>query len=234
MVKARGEQNRESYARGIRGLNRVCSSQKPLESISPGRSLTHVPRSVVAIVLILLCTLPTGAQNAPTLKIRVVEGEGAVYRPGSRATRGMTVEVTDELGMPVAAASVSFVLPSGGSSGTFVSGGRTEAQASGADGRATVWGMHWNTTPGTVEIRISAVKGPARGSTICTVQLDHAPPEGSGSGGHKWLWIALATAGAAGGGIAVIGRRDKTTAAPASVATNPARIGLPTITLEKP
>jgi hypothetical protein len=188
------------------------------------------------MVLMLVMMLPLRAQDRPaTLKIRVVEGEGAVYTRGSRATRGLTVEVTGESGAPVRAASVNFVLPSSGASGTFASGGRTEAQTTGADGRATVWGMRWNTTPGPVEIRISAVKGPARASAILTVQLDHAPPQREvSSGGHKWLWISVAVAGTAVGGLAVVRRSSQTAPTAAAVPTNPLHIGLPSVILEKP
>jgi hypothetical protein len=35
------------------------------------------------------------------VQLKVVDGEGVVYRTGTRATRGLTVLVTDETGKPV-------------------------------------------------------------------------------------------------------------------------------------
>jgi hypothetical protein len=53
------------------------------------------------------------------VQLKVLEGEGTVYRTGSRATRGLSVLVTDETGKPVANAAVSFQLPGEGATGTF-------------------------------------------------------------------------------------------------------------------
>ena len=187
------------------------------------------------MVLCMVGGLVLEAQEAPeSLRIKVLEGEGAVYGTGSRATRGITVEVTDQTGRTVEAAAVNFVLPTSGASGVFASGGRTETQTTGRDGHAAAWGMRWGTTPGPVEVRISAQKGAARASTICTVGLNYSTAIRPGSGGHKWLWIALATAGAAGGGAAALGLGGKPGTATAVVPTNPARVGAPTISLEKP
>jgi hypothetical protein len=62
---------------------------------------------------------------AAIIQLRVIEGEGAVYAPGSRATRGITVQVTDETGQPLEGVAVSFRLPEEGAGGTFASGLRT-------------------------------------------------------------------------------------------------------------
>ena len=129
--------------------------------------------------------------------------KASVYRTGTRATRGLTVLVTDETGKPVDMAAVSFRLPDEGASGTFSSGLRTEIVTTGPDGRATVWGMQWNKTPGPVEIRITAIKEQARAGIISTQYLsDSVAPKAGGEGvfkashgGHKWLWIAAIAAG---------------------------------------
>src|SRR5580698_8535226 len=103
--------------------------------------------------------------NPAILQIRVLEGEGVAYPLGGRATRGVTIQVTDETGKPVEGASVSFRLPEEGPSGTFSSGSRTEIGMTKPDGRAAAWGMQWNHTEGPFEIRITAVKGQARAGT---------------------------------------------------------------------
>jgi hypothetical protein len=141
------------------------------------------------------------------VQLKVVDGDGATYRTGTRATRGLTVLVTDETGKPVDMAAVSFRLPDGGASGTFGSGLRTEIVTTGADGRATVWGMQWNKTPGPVEIRVTAIKEQARAGIISTQYLSDSVAAKSGGegvftasqGGHKWLWIAGAI------GVGVVG-----------------------------
>ena len=105
-------------------------------------------------------------------------------------------------------AAVSFRLPDQGATGTFNSGLRTEVVTTGPDGRASVWGMQWNKTPGTVQIHITAVKEQARAGIVSTQYLsDSVAPKAGGEGvfkashaGHKWLWIGLLAAGAAGGG----------------------------------
>ena len=172
------------------------------------------------------------------LTIRVAEGEGAAYAVGSRATRGLTVLVTDETGRPVEGATVSFTLPAEGPGGVFSTGGRTEIAATRADGRAAVWGMQWNRTAGPFEIRITAVKGQARAGVVSSQSLSNAPlardAEGGklprARGGHKLLWISLVVAGAAAVGVAGVAAR-KSGAAAASSMTTPLKIGTPTISL---
>jgi hypothetical protein len=143
-----------------------------------------------------------------------VEGGGGRWRrswTGARATRGITVLVTDETGKPLEHAPVSFRLPEEGPSGVFSSGLRTEVVTTAPDGRATVWGMQWNKTPGLVEIRITAIKDPARAGIITTQYLSDAlAPKAGGEGsftaphkGHaKWILIAAAVGGGAAAGVA--------------------------------
>ncbi len=108
------------------------------------------------------------------MQLKVVEGEGAEYHTGSRATRGLTVLVTDEAGKPVQDAAVSFRLPDSGATGTFNSGLRTEIVKTGPNGRAVVWGMRWSDTPGTVDVHITAVKDQARSGIVTTLHLTDA------------------------------------------------------------
>jgi hypothetical protein len=175
------------------------------------------------------------------LQIRVLEGEGVAYPLGGRATRGVTVQVTDETGKPIEAASVSFRLPDEGPSGTFSDGSRAEIATTKADGKAAAWGMQWNRTEGSFEIRITAVKGQARAGTVCSVYLSKltaATAESESSSplklakNHKWLWITLAVAGAAGAVVAATALRGKSV--PPGPAATPTTIGTPTIVIGKP
>lgn len=188
------------------------------------------------LAAILLAALAYGADNPALLAIRLTEGDGAIYAKGSRATRGLSVLITDETGRPVEGATVSFSLPADGPSGEFGSGGRTEIATTRADGRAAVWGMQWNRTSGPFEIRITAVKGQARAGTVAEQFLSDAP-EGKDAApvkaraGHKLLWISVIIAGAAVAGVAgVVSGKGTAATAPASSVT-PLQIGSPTISL---
>jgi hypothetical protein len=169
------------------------------------------------------------------VQLQVLEGEGATYQPGTRATRGITVLVTDEGGKPVNMASVSFRLPDQGATGTFSSGLRTEVVTTGPDGRASVWGMKWGTTAGPVQVRISAVKDQARAGIISTQYIsEHAALTAGGQGefkashgGHKWIWFALAAA--AGGGAAFALLRSRSSSSSNNSADSGISIGSPTV-----
>ena len=193
------------------------------------------------LVVLLLLRLPLAAQNDPAiLLIRIVEGEGTVYPIGSRATRGVTVQVTDETGKPVERAAVSFRLPDDGPTGAFSSGMRTEIVTTGADGRANVWGMQWNRVTGSLEVRITAAKGQSRAGTVCGLYLSNslvsAEPRSVAPAGwksHRKIWIGVGIAAAAFVGVAAIASRG--TPSPATAAgVNAPQIGTPTIIIGKP
>jgi hypothetical protein len=188
-------------------------------------------------VLLLIVWLPVwaAADEAALLQIHIIEGEGAVYALGARATKGVTVQVTDETGKPVDGATVSFRLPDDGAGGAFSNGSKTEIATTQADGRAGVWGMQWNRTSGAFELHITAAKGQARAGTVCGLYLreGQAPEAGSGhSSNRKWLWIALAAAGAAGG--AGVAARGSGAGGSTGAAVSSVRIGAPTISLGHP
>jgi len=191
---------------------------------------------------IFCCALAfvVSANASVIVQLKVVEGEGVVYRTGTRATRGLTVLVTDETGKPVDMAAVSFRLPDEGASGTFSSGLRTEIVTTGPDGRAAVWGMQWNKTSGPVEIRITALKGQARAGIISTEYLSNSVTPKSGGEGvftashsHKWLWLAAIAAGAAGAGAAFGFSKGSSTASTTSAVTG-LSIGAPSIIVGHP
>jgi hypothetical protein len=175
---------------------------------------------------------------AVIVQLRVVEGEGSVYGIASRATRGLTVQVTDEAGKPVEGAAVSFRLPDDGPSGVFSSGLRTAVVSTKSDGRATVWGMQWNKLPGPFEIRITAVKDQARAGIVSAQYLSDAVAAKSNGGtfqtSHhsrgKWLLISAVAAGA-GAGLA-FSRSQGVKAATAPVLAT--QIGNPSITIGHP
>lgn len=191
---------------------------------------------------LLCCGLAwTVAMNGSVIvQLKILEGEGSVYRTGTRATRGLTVLVTDETGKPLQNAAVSFRMPDEGASGVFSSGLRTEVVTTGPDGHASVWGMQWNKTPGPVEIRITAVKDQARAGIISTQYLsDTIAPKGGGDGvfsaSHKGRTKWIVAAIAAGGAVAGLAFGKGKGAAPVTAATSAGiQIGNPSITIGHP
>lgn len=115
-----------------------------------------------------------------SLEIQVLDGEGGAYPVGSKASRGVTVLITDETKRPVAGVTVGFTLPTGGPGGIFATGARTEIVTTQADGKATVRGMQWNQSVGPFEIRITAVKGQTRAGILLPANLvDSARGQGA-------------------------------------------------------
>jgi len=167
---------------------------------------------------------PAAAISSATpliLQIRVVEGDNAAYTAGSRAVRGVTVEVTDEAGKPVPNAAISFRLPEQGPTGTFSNGTQTEVTSTSPSGRATVWGMKWNRIPGPFAIRITAAKGETRAGAIVQQQLlEPSSPAAAAliarqdpmskykiRRSRKWIWLTALAGAAASGGL-VLGARQ--------------------------
>jgi len=192
------------------------------------------------LCLTLACAVTSNA--TVIVQLKVLEGDGTVYRTGTRAARGITVLVTDESGKPVADAAVSFRLPEEGASGVFSSGLKTEVVTTGPDGRATVWGMQWNKTPGPVEVRITAVKDQARAGLISTQYLSDQVVAKSGgegtftashSGKMKWFLIAAGVAGGAAAGL-FLDKSHGTAATGTTVSTTGISIGAPSITVGHP
>ncbi len=193
-------------------------------------------RRVIAIALASL--LNAAAGDFAVLNLKVVEGEGMTYALGSRATRGVTVEITDESGRPLADVAVSFRLPEEGPTGTFSNGTRTDVVTTKQDGRATIWGMKWNRTAGDVALRITAAKSGVRAGIIsaqhlsATAELAKSTSVSHGGSHTKLLYVALAVAGAAGGGIAFGMARKPSTAAVSP--TVPLSVGNPSVIVGAP
>ena len=210
-----------------------------VESISYRNALNSVLRTV-AFSLALWMPLRAATDDPTGLNIQVIEGEGQVYGLGSRATRGITVQISDDLGRPMDGATVTFRLPEEGPSGTFANGTKTEIATTRADGRVNAWGMQWNQTAGSFEVRITAAKGGLRAGTICTLTLSkageglQAARSAGGHGGHKWVWIALGVGAAAAGGMVAAHGGFIGSSPPSTAAVSITRIGTPTILIGHP
>jgi hypothetical protein len=214
---------------------------------------------LAALVIALSC--PATGQVA-ILQIQVIEGEGAVHPPGSRSSRPLTVEITDETGKPVAGAAVSFHLPEDGPGGVFVNGLRTEVATTDGQGRASLHGLQVNRISGRFQIRIMVSKEQARAGTVSSQYItgnleakrdadwtaepkSSAAPAASGSqhggqptagkrGTGKWIAVAAVVGGGVILGILAAGRSGSAAQPPAPSAGPTLTIGPPAITVGKP
>ena len=194
--------------------------------------------AVLPVFLVLHCLPGMAAQiqpgtaappqdDAPKLRIVIVEGEGAINNVRQRVNREPIVQVEDENRKPVAGAAVVFFLPGQGPGGVFLDGGRSFTTITDAQGRAVMRGFRPNNLQGKFEIRVTASKN---GQTASTNIHQSSASSGAGSGssagmsvGAKWaIVIAVVAAGAVGGAVAVTrGGGTSTPAAPPATVLTP-------------
>lgn len=200
--------------------------------------------SVAALILVLPLVART---QVAILHIRVVEGEGAVYRAGARIPHPLAVDITDETGKPVEGAAVNFHLPEDEPTGAFSNGLRTDVVLTDARGRAVLRAIQLNRAPGRLEIRIVASKEQARAGMV-SFQYVTEPKNGAASAGGpksrpsltrgplKWAVLAAAVgAAAAAGALAAKSRTSSAEPAPAASASVAGiSIGSPSLTVGKP
>ena len=135
----------------------------------------------------------------PTLRIMIVEGDGAINNVRMHTTHDPVVEIRDEQDGLVTGASVTFQTPSAGPSADFVDGMRTFITQTDAEGRAAVHGLRPNSITGPYEIRVTASFKTQTASAVIT-QTNAAPAEAKSS---KKIWlIGLAVGAVAGGAFA--------------------------------
>lgn len=202
-------------------------------------------RLLVVVALTPLWVRLVAASDSALLQLQILEGSGLVQTAGSKATRPLTVQVTDETGQPVAGAAVSFRMPDQEVTGSFKSGMKSEVVTTGRDGLASAWGIQWGRFPGELRIRVLAAKGPARAGAVIALQIQESVsrsgrqtvrPAPSQRSSGRWRWVAL-SAGAAGAGIAAMAfsQGGSSGSSGAAVATGPAiRIGTPQVTVVRP
>jgi hypothetical protein len=141
------------------------------------------------------------------LTVQVIEGQNAINNISRNTAYEPVVEVRDSDSMPIAGASVSFVLPTIGPGALFSDGSRELMVQTDATGRAVGRGLRPNNQVGQFEIRVIASHGGAR-ATAAITQTNAAPVVASGRSGKKLAIIlglvgggaAAALAAASGGG----------------------------------
>src|SRR5271165_437883 len=127
----------------------------------------------LALILALFVGPLSRAQPVRPLQIqlRIVVGDNAAYEAGSLQGKTLGVEVTDEAGTPVTGVAVTFRLPEEGATGLFPDGNRSALVYTAEQGLAAVPGIKWGASPGTVSIRITAVKGSAHAGILAQQRL---------------------------------------------------------------
>jgi len=166
------------------------------------------PDSVIAIVLAcaLLAPPPSWSQEKPpvsplvasqagTLKVVVLEGEGAKNNIRSRTGTAPVVEVRDESDKPVAGAEVVFQLPSSGPGGIFHGWMRAQTVRSDAQGRAGTSGFAPNEEEGRFNIKVTATAGTKTGSVVIAQSNVRNGTGAQARPSRKRLWTALGIIG---------------------------------------
>jgi hypothetical protein len=157
--------------------------------------LKRLPRLMSALITALavmtvtleLPNLAMAQEEAPTvLHIVIEDGEGAVNNVRQRVAREPIVRIEDQNRRPIAGATVVFLLPSDGASGTFPGGQKMVTLQTDSAGRAAARGLQPNSVTGDFTIRVTASH---RGVTATAVI-------------NQTNAIAGAAAGAAAGGAA--------------------------------
>lgn len=157
--------------------------------------IQRLPRVMSALITALavmtvtleLPNLAMAQDDAPTvLHIVIEDGEGAVNNVRQRVAREPIVRIEDQNRRPIAGATVVFLLPNDGASGTFAGGEKMVTLQTDEAGRAAARGMQPNTVTGDFVIRVTASH---RGVTATAVI-------------NQTNAIAGAAAGAAAGGAA--------------------------------
>jgi hypothetical protein len=187
----------------------------------------------------LVCAFPCLAiAQVATLQIKILEGDAAVHVAGSRSARPLAVQVTDDLGRPVAGAAVSFRLPEEGPGGLFANRLRTEVVVSDANGHATVRNVQLNNTPGTFQIRITAAKEQARAGTLARQFIEGGGAAAKPKLSKRWILVGLVVGGVAGGvGAGMAGKPAPARPVPPAslvMAGPPVTVGTPVVSVGRP
>ena len=168
----------------------------------------NVAPGILTGLSILLLLAPAEIILAgPSLRIIVVEGDGAINNVRTHTTHDPIIEVRNEQHEFVPGASVTFQTPATGASAEFVDGMRSFITQTDGEGRAVAHGLRPNSITGAYEIRVTASFQSQTASTVIT-QTNAAPAEAKSS---KKIWLIGLAAGAAAGGALAASRGGKST-----------------------
>jgi len=167
---------------------------------------------------ILFSMLLWRVYGAETLRIEIIEGDGAVNNVRLQRAKEPVVRVVNEAGNPISGAVVHFAAPSQGPSLAFSDGGRTATILTDGDGRAMGRSVRPNKTPGRFEVRVTASYQGAT-ATARIVQVNAESVELTRGSSRKVAILAIIGVAAAGGAVlAALSGRESATAAPSTLA----------------
>lgn len=153
-----------------------------------------------------------------SLKILVLEGQGAINNVEKGLATPPVVEVRDRDDRPVEGATVVFRLPPSGASGAFADGKLTKSVTTNAQGQAIATGLIPNRTLGRMTIHVTASMGNRMGETDVAetntpdryaMATEATPHKGIRK---KWIIIGAAAAAAIAVGV-ILGTRGGSSAA---------------------
>lgn len=181
----------------------------------------------IALCAALVLLSPAGAlaqqaagQTAAVLNIVIVEGEGAVNNIRQRVAREPIVRIEDENRKPIAGATVVFLLPSDGASGSFPGTQNMLTVQTNQNGEAVARGLRPNNVAGDFTIRVTASYQGATATAVIgqTNALLGAAAGAAGAGAGAataaglsakvLAIIGIAAAAAVGGGVYAATRSD--------------------------
>jgi hypothetical protein len=172
-------------------------------------------------------------QGTGSLKITVVEGEGAVNSIRGRTATQPVVEVRDEQDKPIAGAEVVFQLPAAGPGGVFHGWMRTQTAKTNEEGRAAAQGLTPNEEEGRFNIKVTATEGKRTGTVVIAQNNVRNGGAGARSGGSRrglWILLGVAAVAAIAGGIAATRGDDSNggpTTTPVTISPGPVTVGSP-------
>jgi len=188
------------------------------------------------LVLTLLALVSVVRAQSPdtSLKILVIEGDGAFNSIRGKTAHSPIVEVRDQQGRVVPGATVRFVLPMAGASGSFQGGALTAESTTDENGKASAPVLVPNSTEGRFNIKISAALGARQGSIVIAQTNTLAGGEQAASHSNKKLLIILLIAGAAGGGAAAALHGGGKSSGPATTTPPPIVLSVGGVTVAAP
>ena len=189
-------------------------SAQPLGRL-PGYKQT-MSRHARALCAALFVRLIAVAQQSP-ISIRVVEGDGAINSIRLHRAHDPVIQVLDHTGEPLAGATVTFLLPASGPSGTFQDNGLSQTMQTGRDGRAAARGLRPNAVAGQFRIRVTASwQGQAASAALTQT---NAEPVAKSKSSKTIVILAIVGAAAAGGIAAAAGGHGAASTAASASAT---------------
>jgi hypothetical protein len=174
-----------------------------------------------------------------TLNIVIVEGDGAVNNIRQRVAREPIVRVEDQNRKPVAGATVVFLLPGDGASGSFPGSQNMVTVQTNQNGEAVARGLRPNNVAGDFVIRVTASFQGSTATAVINQTNALAGAAGAAAGGAAAAGISgkvlaiigIAAAAAVGGGVYAATRGDSGNGGPGTPTRTPTAIsiGSPTV-----